>query len=129
MKNSRLCKLICLFFLPLIGQKQFTKKTVYDAHLTGKKHRKNAEKLKNEQSTANGDSENNNDSNNTVKQDRRKELAWKELLITKYAEGLSDIREETKANVERKQALTDKERTVSILINKDREDKVLGFGE
>ncbi|KAG2220303.1 hypothetical protein INT45_009936 [Circinella minor] len=87
-------------------QKQFTKKTVYDAHLTGKKHRKNAEKLNNEQSTTKGDSENN------TKQDRRKELAWKELLITKYAEGLSDVREETKANVERKQALTDKERTL-----------------
>ena len=117
-----------VFYLLWIGQKQFTKKTVYDAHFTGKKHRKNAEKLKNEQSTANGDSENNNDSNNTVKQDRRKELAWKELLITKYAEGLSDIREETKANVERKQALTDKERTVSIPRKKRHGASTLGLG-
>ncbi|KAI9468682.1 hypothetical protein BDB00DRAFT_863467 [Zychaea mexicana] len=88
-------------------QKQFTKKTVYDSHLTGKKHRKNAEKLQGEQQE-----QTNGEYNGSAKQDRRRGLARNELLIAKYAEGLSDIREETKSNVERKQALTDKERTL-----------------
>ncbi|KAI8989387.1 hypothetical protein BDB01DRAFT_781602 [Pilobolus umbonatus] len=84
-------------------QKQFTKKTVYDAHLTAKKHLKAQKKL-----------EENNDMNSETAGhgDKRKKIAWKEFLIKKYAEELSSFREESKSNVERKQALTDKERTL-----------------
>ena len=81
---------------------------MYDAHLQGKKHINNVKKM---DSAANGSS-----GNGVAKNDRRMEVAGKELLIRKYIEGLSDVREETKANVERKQALTDKERTVSLII-------------
>ncbi|KAI8643536.1 hypothetical protein BD408DRAFT_414722 [Parasitella parasitica] len=90
-------------------QKQFSKKTVYDAHLTAKKHIKAQKKLEEEQTV----------NNNTVvvKDDKRKAIAWKERLIEKYAEALADFREESKSNVERKQALTDKER----LLEQDKE--------
>lgn len=95
-------------------QKQFSKQTVYDAHLTAKKHIKAQKKLEEAGATNTTDS---TSTNNVVgaKDDKRKAIAWKERLVSKYAEALSDFREETKSNVERKQALTDKERTVSIL--------------
>lgn len=98
-------------------QKQFSKQTVYDAHLTAKKHIKAQKKLDEEKvngttaiAAATG-----GDNNNVVgaKDDKRKAIAWKERLISKYAEALADFREESKSNVERKQALTDKERIVS----------------
>ncbi|KAI8334018.1 hypothetical protein BC941DRAFT_454794 [Chlamydoabsidia padenii] len=83
-------------------QKLFTKQTVYDAHLKGKKHVKAQEKL---------NQENNNNDDGTIKMDRRKKTAWMEALITAYMKTLDTIRTESKANVERKQALTDRERT------------------
>lgn len=89
-------------------QKQFSKKTVYDAHLTAKKHIKAQKKLEEEQGSS--------DSTVVVKDDKRKAIAWKERLIAKYAEALADFREESKSNVERKQALTDKERLVSTYL-------------
>lgn len=91
-------------------QKQFSKQTVYDAHLTAKKHIKAQKKLEEEQP--------HKMDNGVVgaNDDKRKATAWKERLIIKYAEALNDFREESKSNVERKQALTDKERTVSIHI-------------
>ncbi|KAI7907060.1 uncharacterized protein BX663DRAFT_426963 [Cokeromyces recurvatus] len=85
-------------------QKQFTKQTVYDAHLTAKKHIKAQKKLDEEKQQTNG----------VVgsKDDKRKAIAWKEWLISKYAQALNDYREETRSNVERKQALTDRERAL-----------------
>jgi len=47
------------------------------------------------------------------KNKREKEIAFAEALIQKYAEILGSQREDTKANVERKRALTDRERRVS----------------
>lgn len=91
-------------------QKQFSKQTVFDAHLTAKKHIKAQKKLEeNGASTSVGTVDN----VVGVKDDKRKAIAWKERLVSKYAEALADFREESKSNVERKQALTDKERTVS----------------
>lgn len=94
-------------------QKQFSKQTVFDAHLTAKKHIKAQKKLDEQ---ANGATETVGTVDNVVgvKDDKRKAIAWKERLVSKYAEALADFREESKSNVERKQALTDKERTVSI---------------
>ncbi|RCH87968.1 hypothetical protein CU098_001852, partial [Rhizopus stolonifer] len=81
----------------LACQKQYTKQTVYDAHLSGKKHVKAQKKLEEE---------------GQPQQDKKKAVAWKEYLIKKYAAELANYKEETKSNVERKQALTDKERTL-----------------
>lgn len=95
---------------------------MFDGHLKGKKHINNQKKLEEQQQNGNSvngengksSTENGND-NGAIKEDKKKATAWHEVLISKYAEALSNIREETKANVERKQALTDKERTVSNL--------------
>lgn len=94
-------------------QKQFSKQTVFDAHLTAKKHIKAQKKL-DEQGNNPSAAVGTVDNVVGVKDDKRKAIAWKERLISKYAEALADFREESKSNVERKQALTDKERTVSI---------------
>lgn len=96
-------------------QKQFSKQTVYDAHLTAKKHIKAQKKLDEEKANGNIGSVTANGDHAVVgaRDDKRKAIAWKERLISKYAEALADFREETKSNVERKQALTDKERIVS----------------
>lgn len=48
------------------------------------------------------------------REEKDRELAWQERLVVRYAEVLGEQREDTKANVERKQALTDRERTVSL---------------
>lgn len=93
-------------------QKLFTKQTVYDAHLKGKKHLKAQEKLEQENGNTNGSDL----QDGTNKMDRRKKTAWMEALITAYMKALDNIRTESKANVERKQALTDRERTVRRMI-------------
>lgn len=85
-------------------QKAFSKQTVFDAHLTGKKHIKAQNKL---------NEENGQTANTVPKESKRKATAFKEFMITKLVEALGEFREETKSNVERKQALTDKERAVS----------------
>ncbi|KAI9305647.1 hypothetical protein BJ944DRAFT_161331 [Cunninghamella echinulata] len=96
-------------------QKFFTKQTVYDAHLKGKKHIKAQAKLDLENkdnkdtTTSTNDTD---DNNNNIKIDKRKLTAWKENLITAYMKELDHVRKESKANVERKQALTDRERTL-----------------
>ncbi|CAG8556524.1 7632_t:CDS:10 [Ambispora leptoticha] len=74
------------------GKKSYSKETVYDAHLKSKKHLKAA--------------------NEMIKKDR--EIAFLEALIQKYAQVLGSQREDTKANVERKRALTDRERRMEL---------------
>ncbi|KAI8065689.1 hypothetical protein BC940DRAFT_303342 [Gongronella butleri] len=81
-------------------QKAFSKQTVYDAHLKGKKHVKAQAKL---------DQDGAED-----RVDRRKQTAWHEALIVAYLAEISDTRQQTKANVERKQALTDRERALEL---------------
>lgn len=75
--------------------KNFAKQSVYDAHLTGKRHIK---ALQEDPSTA--------------KADPSKALALLEMVISSFLRLLGEVREETKANVERKQSLTEREREV-----------------
>ncbi|CAO3625974.1 unnamed protein product [Cunninghamella blakesleeana] len=102
-------------------QKSFTKQTVFDAHLKGKKHTKAQAKLDAVNNNNNNNDTNNNltssttdnnNNNNKPKIDKRKLTAWKETLIASYMKELDNVRKESKANVERKQALTDRERTL-----------------
>ena len=84
---------------------------MYDAHLTGKKHKKAAAallekgvtaitpELKEEARKAKDEEERNRD----------KPIAFAELLIKKYAEILEPQLDDTIANVERKQTLTPEE--------------------
>ncbi|KAJ9049765.1 Pre-mRNA-splicing factor sap61 [Entomophthora muscae] len=75
--------------------KNFAKQSVFDAHLTGKRHLK---ALK--------------DDSAAPKSDPSKTLALLEMIISSYLRILGEVREETKANVERKQSLTEREREI-----------------
>lgn len=98
-------------------KKQYSKDTVYNAHLTSKKHIKAAAQL-----AANGGSSNPSDQENVAEAQSKalaekakpeQDAAWSEFLIQKYAEILKTQIEDTKENVERRQTLTGRERDVS----------------
>ncbi|CAG8826043.1 17321_t:CDS:2, partial [Racocetra persica] len=93
-------------------RKGYTKQTVFDAHLKSKKHIKAASAMV-EQGITSVDRETQEKLLKEAAKDRDKrenEIAFTEALIRKYAEILSMQREDTKANVERKRALTGRER-------------------
>ncbi|KAG0274945.1 Splicing factor 3A subunit 3 [Linnemannia exigua] len=99
-------------------KKQYAKDTVYNAHLTSKKHIKAAAQL-----AANGGSANPNDQESVAevqskvlaeKAKPEQDAAWSEFLIQKYAEILKPQIEETKENVERRQTLTGRERDLEL---------------
>lgn len=98
-------------------KKQYAKDTVYNAHLTSKKHIKAAAQL-----AANGGGSNPSDQESVTEAQSKalaekakpeQDAAWSEFLIKKYAELLKTQIEDTKENVERRQTLTGRERDVS----------------
>ncbi|KAG0353584.1 hypothetical protein BGZ54_002187 [Gamsiella multidivaricata] len=100
-------------------KKQYAKDTVYNAHLTSKKHIKAAAQLASE--TANGNAPKNQESVAEVqskvlaeKHRPEREMAWTEVLIQKFAEILKQQIEDTKENVERRQTLTGRERDLEL---------------
>ncbi|RKO88537.1 hypothetical protein BDK51DRAFT_17016, partial [Blyttiomyces helicus] len=105
-EEAELKELYCL-----ACEKQFAKKTVFDGHLNGKKHKKAAAALLEKGVTS--ISAESRDEARVAKarerRDRAKPLAWAEVLVIEYAKLLSMQREDTRANIERKQALTDRE--------------------
>ncbi|CAG8537474.1 18408_t:CDS:10 [Acaulospora morrowiae] len=97
-------------------RKGYTKRTVFDAHLKSKKHMKAANSMM-EKGVTNVDQETQDQlirEAEDAKDKREKEIAFMEALIQKYAEILGSQREDTKANVERKRALTDRERRMEL---------------
>lgn len=89
-------------------RKQFSKQTIFDSHLDGKKHKKAVV-------NNNGHSENNEKIiENAVKSnyDHCMDIAMVEFLAAKLTAGLSSVRDDTRSYVERKQTLTDKERVI-----------------
>ncbi|KAK9480411.1 hypothetical protein V1514DRAFT_325344 [Lipomyces japonicus] len=108
--------------------RRFEKQTVFDAHLNGKKHKKNEAAAA---SVAASDDINNNN-NGTAKRGkqelRAKQVSRDEFAITKLAQLLSKAREDTKVNVERKAALTDRERQLELeALEREADDD--GYGE
>ncbi|GAA5912460.1 hypothetical protein JCM6882_005519 [Rhodosporidiobolus microsporus] len=116
-------------------QKSFTKDSVYQAHLTGKKHIKAAAKLSADSSSAPSDSPAPSSSSPNfaaLRQQKNRAIALKEALITALlrpaspsdapspaassvsAGPLAQILADTQANTERRAALTDKERAAEI---------------
>ncbi|KAG5438782.1 hypothetical protein PCANB_002502 [Pneumocystis canis] len=96
--------------------KIYSKKTVYDAHLTSKKHQK-LEKARKEMNQGNEVSNNGfNEIQKHPKIDLLKKhvLAKKEYFIQRFSTLLSAEREATKRNVVRKQTLTDRERQAEL---------------
>ena len=90
-------------------RKDFAKPTVFEAHLSGKKHKKAVSANPNPQKTAL--------EIQTEVYEARKPLAWSEFWAWKLAQTLLVIRDDTRAFIERKQTLTEKERV--ILLNLD----------
>ncbi len=88
-----------------LGQREFAKQSVYDAHLQGKKHIKAASQL-----SSNPPNGHSNVPTKDTKVSKDRNLAKNEAMIAAYGGELGAIREDTRMNVERKQALTDKER-------------------
>ncbi|CAG8549036.1 25773_t:CDS:2 [Dentiscutata erythropus] len=97
-------------------RKNYKKQTVFDAHLTSKKHIKAASAML-EQGITSVDRETQEKLIKEAEKERdsrEREIAFIEALIRKYAEILGSQREDTKANVERKRALTDRERRMEL---------------
>ncbi|KAK9728721.1 Pre-mRNA-splicing factor sap61 [Basidiobolus ranarum] len=96
-------------------KKQYSKNTVYEAHLKSRKHMKAANNLLNNGGVVDPlEVEKAQKREEKNKDDREKSIAQTEALIVKLAEVLGKEREDTKANVERKQTLTDKERNLEV---------------
>lgn len=101
-------------------KKQYAKDTVYNAHLTSKKHVKAAAQLASgANGAANGGSESISEVQSKVLAEKAKpeqEMAFTEVLIKHLAEILKQQVSDTKENVERRQTLTGRERDVSPLL-------------
>ncbi|KAF8977477.1 hypothetical protein BGZ46_007345 [Entomortierella lignicola] len=96
-------------------KKQYAKDTVYNAHLTSKKHIKAAAQLEN--GTTSNDQESVAEIQSKVLSEKSRpdqEMAFTELLIRKYAEILKQQIDDTKENVERRQTLTGRERDLEL---------------
>ncbi|GAA93415.1 uncharacterized protein L969DRAFT_89486 [Mixia osmundae IAM 14324] len=98
-------------------QKHYSKQTVYDAHLTSKKHLKAAARPKTQ---TNGHANGSPAPAHTKdsKRDREKALAAQEAIIRRLMDHTSSpligIKADTKSNVERKASLTDHERQLEL---------------
>ncbi|UZJ55514.1 hypothetical protein CBS101457_004834 [Exobasidium rhododendri] len=99
-------------------RRTFAKQTVFDGHLKGQKHIKAAERL---QTSSNGSNEQqqalqaeaggqSSELEKAKRQARAKAIARDETIIISLGKELLEVRAETRANVERRSALTDKER-------------------
>jgi splicing factor 3A subunit 3 len=89
-------------------KKGFSKETVYEAHLTGKKHKKAV------QENAGAPSDNSAAKPNGASMDlqrfKERAVAEREFRIKKLAAAMQTERGDTKVNVERKQGMTERER-------------------
>lgn len=91
-----------------ICQKQYSKQTVYDGHLNSKKHKAGLQKAGTSSSDIQGQAALSNGPA-SANVNSKKEIARKEWMISKLGLKFSKTRSATKANVARKQTLTDKE--------------------
>lgn len=92
-------------------EKEFKNDNVYKAHLTGKKHIKNAEARK---SSANGGSAPTDRApaapSTSAQRLKEKAIAAREHRVRSLANAMKTEREDTRVNVERKAGMTDRER-------------------
>lgn len=89
-------------------KKGFSKETVYEAHLTGKKHKKALQESQ-KGSATNGATQTNGTSAD-VQRYKERAVAEREFRIKKLAAAMQTERGDTKVNVERKQGMTERER-------------------
>jgi splicing factor 3A subunit 3 len=93
-------------------EKEFSNPNVYKAHLTGKKHIRNAESKKSQSSSTNGAHPNGTSTSPTNLRERI--IASHEHHIRALADLLSTERSNTRVNVERKQGMTERERQAEL---------------
>lgn len=100
------------------GQKSFAKETVFNAHLTGKKHVNAAAKLSASDSATSTTSGPSTSNLSALRHQKNRALALKEALISSLLAPphgpLSALLSDTRDNTERRAALTDKERAAEI---------------
>ncbi|KAL6706204.1 Pre-mRNA-splicing factor sap61 [Coniothyrium glycines] len=90
-----------------VCKKGFSKETVYEAHLTGKKHKKALQENQNDtQEKADGQANGAPD----LQRFKERAVAEREFRIKKLAAAMQTERGDTKVNVERKQGMTERER-------------------
>ncbi|KAK9456218.1 hypothetical protein V1511DRAFT_496871 [Dipodascopsis uninucleata] len=100
-----------------VCDRKFEKQTVFDSHLNGKKHKRN---LEHKASALDVTHKQKNSG------ERARELERLQYRISKLGELLEPQRNETKINVERKSALTERERQIEL---EAFEKEELGIGE
>ncbi|KAF2769708.1 splicesome-associated protein [Teratosphaeria nubilosa] len=106
-------------------QKEFKNDNVYKAHLTGKKHIKNAEARQ-----QNGDSAPTTASTQpTAKRTQERAIAEREHRIRKLTSAMKTEREDTRVNVERKQGMTDRERQQELAALYAEDQSVVSSGK
>jgi splicing factor 3A subunit 3 len=88
-------------------KKSFSKETVYEAHLSGKKHKK---ALQESQNGASNNANQTNGSSTDMQRFKERAVAEREFRIRKLAAAMQTERGDTKVNVERKQGMTERER-------------------
>ena len=93
-------------------EKEFTNQNVYNSHLTGKKHLKNATAKKGQTATTNGTSKPSSGSAGASLRERI--IASHEHRTRALADFLSTERSNTRVNVERKQGMTERERQTEL---------------
>lgn len=98
-----------------LGQKQYAKQTVYDAHLTSKKHEKAAAKLAAEGGAAANGKPHENGATKSSSASKTRQSARLTHLITTLLVPLLPTLAETKANVERRFSLTAREREEELV--------------
>ncbi|KJZ74509.1 hypothetical protein HIM_06105 [Hirsutella minnesotensis 3608] len=92
-------------------EKEFTNKNVYKGHLSGRKHKKAAEKRKQrQQEEGDGDKLTLDKPRISAKRVQEKAVARREYRIKKLVASLSVERSDTRVNVERRQGMTERER-------------------
>lgn len=110
-------------------EKEFKNDNVYRAHLTGKKHIKNAEARK---SGSNGDTTTTNGTSSaaaatSAQRLKEKAIAAREHRIRSLAASMKTEREDTRVNVERKAGMTDRERQQELAAMYE-EDQLMANG-
>ena len=98
-----------------IGQKQFSKQSVFDSHLNGKKHLKAAENLSKKGKVTAKDVQSLMENHKEERRLKEKNIASLEAFVMKYGNELARVVEDTKSHVERKQSRTVEEREVITL--------------
>lgn len=96
----------------------YSKQTVYDAHLTSKKHLKAAARQQEgdkQPSNSNGSAADSNAVSSNTQQSKNRRLALLTHLTTALLRPLSNTLAETRSNVERRFALTAREREQELL--------------